>query len=205
MVDPRTLASVDSLTVLSEGERRQLAQHLDAVRFMPGDVLIHEGRRSPGAFLLVEGQVMVRKHVPGSSERVLTRPIPMGEWFGLVSLLDGLPATATVVAQEESLVVAMGRADFWKVIGAGSPFGAHFLRAMLRCTALQLARIDQNVVALRNQMAQEAGGGPADPSVGEGSLGTLPEPSSSPGLHPTSIDLSETVPDPGVDSVGTDS
>ena len=45
MVDPRTLASVDSLTVLSEGGRRQLAQHLDAVRFMPGDVLIHEGRR----------------------------------------------------------------------------------------------------------------------------------------------------------------
>ncbi len=176
MVDPRMLDGVSSLTVLSAEERDQLAQYLDAVRFMPGDVLIHEGRRSPGAFLLLEGQIVVHKKVPGEAERVLTSPIPVGEWFGLVSLLDGLPATATVMAQAESLVVAMGRADFWKVVGAGDPFGVHFLRAMLRCTAIQLARIDHNVLHLRNQLARLEDGGQLGVEISSQHLEIISEP-----------------------------
>ena len=179
MVDPRMLDGVSSLTVLSADERDELAQYLDAVRFMSGDVLIHEGRRSPGAFLLLEGQIDVHKKVPGKAERVLTSPIPVGEWFGLVSLLDGLPATATVMAQAESLVVAMGRADFWKVVGAGDPFGVHFLRAMLRCTAIQLARIDHNVLALRNQLARIEDGEPLGETISAQHLEALSEPESS--------------------------
>ncbi len=126
MSGPEKIQSVVDLELLVCGHERQLLelslrnekaiQYLDAVRFMPGAVLIHEGRRSPGAFLLLEGQIDVHKNVPGKAERVLTSPIPVGEWFGLVSLLDGLPATATVMAQAESVVVAMGRADFWKVV-----------------------------------------------------------------------------------------
>lgn len=173
MVDPRMMDGVSSLTVLSAEERDQLAQFLDAVRFMPGDVLIHEGRRSPGAFLLLEGQIDVHKKVPGKSERTLTSPIPVGEWFGLVSLLDGLPATATVMAQSESVVVAMGRADFWKVVGAGDPFGVHFLRAMLRCTAIQLARIDHNVLHLRNQLARAEDGVPLGDAISDQHLQEL--------------------------------
>jgi CRP-like cAMP-binding protein len=165
MIDPRMLDGMSSLTVLSATERDLLAQYLDSVRFMSGDVLIHEGRRSPGAYLLLNGQIDVHKRVPGKSERVLTSPIPVGEWFGLVSLLDGLPATATVEAHSESLVVAMGRADFWKVVGGGDAFGVHFLRAMLRCTAIQLARIDLNVLRLRNQLARADGGLPPDETL----------------------------------------
>ncbi len=181
MVDPRMLDGVSSLTVLSAEERDALARSLDAVRFMPGDVLIHEGRRSPGAFLLLEGQIDVHKKVPGPDERTLTSPIPVGEWFGLVSLLDGLPATATVMAQAESLVVAMGRADFWKVVGAGDAFGVHFLRAMLRCTAIQLARIDYNVLALRNQLNRVEAGEEFGEPISEQHLEELSGPDESPG------------------------
>ena len=48
----------------------------------------------------------------------------------------------------------MGRADFWQVVGAADPFGVHFLRAMLRCTAIHLNRVDQNVLRLRNEQAR---------------------------------------------------
>lgn len=208
MVDPRTLDGVSSLTVLSSDERDELAQCLDAVRFMPGDVLIHEGRRSPGAFLLLEGQIDVHKKVPGKAERVRTSPIPVGEWFGLVSLLDGLPATATVMAQAESLVVAMGRAEFWKVVGAGDPFGVHFLRAMLRCTAIQLARIDHNVLALRNQLARVEDGAPLGEAISAKHLEALSDHSPL-GRDLTALDPAVPAREPSLgpsgDSPGTDS
>ena len=46
----------------------------------------------------------------------------------------------------------MGRADFWQLVGAQDAFGVHFLRVMLRCLAIQLNRVDQNVLQLREEM-----------------------------------------------------
>jgi len=152
MLDPRLLDSVESLVFLSSPQRERLARHLVEVTCSPGDVLVREGQRAPGLFLLLSGGLEVTKRLFGQDHREMSTPIPPGEWFGMISVIDGLPATGTVRAITAVRVASLARDDFHKLINSGDPMGAHFLRAMLRCTALQLARINDALSELRHDI-----------------------------------------------------
>jgi CRP/FNR family cyclic AMP-dependent transcriptional regulator len=155
MIDARLLDGVESLTVLSADERERLANQLVEVRYEPGAVLVREAQRAPGLFLLLDGTVEVIKRVQGRDHREMSTEIPTGEWFGMISVIDGLPATAAICAVSEVTVAALSREDFFKLIGSGDPMGAHFFRAMLRCLALQLARINGALFDLRRQVDEK--------------------------------------------------
>jgi len=154
MIDVRILDGVESLTVLSADERERLANQLVEVHYEPGDVLVREGQRSPGLFLLLAGTVDVSKRVQGDDQRQMSTDIPIGEWFGMVSVLDGLPATAAVAAVSAVSVASLSREDFLKLIVSRDPMGAHFLRAMLRCLALQMERVNAALITLRQQVEE---------------------------------------------------
>ncbi len=85
----------------------------------------------------------------------MSTPIPIGEWFGMISVIDGLPATGTVRATTPVRVATLSRDDFFKLVNSGAPMGAHFLRAMLRCMALQLDRVNDALTDLRRDVAAE--------------------------------------------------
>jgi len=154
MIDVRILDGIESLTVLSAEERERLSNQLVEVHYEAGDVLVREGQRSPGLFLLLSGSVDVSKRVQGDEQRQMSTDIPVGEWFGMVSVLDGLPATAAVAAITPVSVASLSREDFLKLIGSHDPMGAHFLRAMLRCLALQLERVNAALITLRRQVEE---------------------------------------------------
>lgn len=154
MIDARLLDGVESLTVLSATERARLANTLVEVRYEPGAVLVREGQRAPGLFLLLDGDVEVTKRVKGEDHREMSTDIPSGEWFGMVSVIDGLPATAAVTATGVVTVAVLSRDDFFKLVSSGDPMGAHFLRAMLRCLALQLERVNGALLTLRQQVEE---------------------------------------------------
>ncbi len=156
MIDARLLDGVESLTVLSVAERARLANTLVEVRYEPGTVLVREGQRAPGLFLLLRGEVDVTRRIGGRERREMSTEIPEGEWFGMVSVLDGLPATAAVTAVGPVTAAVLSREDFLKLIRSGDPMGAHFLRAMLRCLARQLERVNGALLALRQQVTEDS-------------------------------------------------
>ena len=87
------LAGVPLFTGFSKRHLQRLAAATDEVRFRRGETIVEEGNPGETLFVMLEGQAKV---VRGG--KVRTHVVP-GDFFGEVSVLDGGPRTASVVAE----------------------------------------------------------------------------------------------------------
>jgi CRP/FNR family cyclic AMP-dependent transcriptional regulator len=87
------LAGVPLFSGFSKRHLQRLAAETDEVRFRPGEGIVEEGNPGETLFVLLEGQAKVIR-----GGKVRTHLVP-GDFFGEVSVLDGGPRTASVVAE----------------------------------------------------------------------------------------------------------
>lgn len=76
-----------------------------------GEVVVEEGKRAAGFFIITKGSVEVVQGPGSKEERQLAR-LRAGEFFGEISLLDGYPCSASVRALEDSECLVLSRSDF---------------------------------------------------------------------------------------------
>ena len=86
---------------------RRLGDKMDEQRFMEGATIVREGEPGDTFYVVVEGEAKVKD----AKGRTLSRLIP-GDFFGEISLMDGGPRTATVVAETNLTALALSRKDF---------------------------------------------------------------------------------------------
>jgi CRP-like cAMP-binding protein len=86
---------------------KRLADKMDEQRFMEGATIVRQGEPGDTFYVLIEGEAKVKD----AKGRVLSRLIP-GDFFGEISLMDGGPRTATVVAETNLTALALSRKDF---------------------------------------------------------------------------------------------
>lgn len=108
----------------------------------PGEVLIREGVALDSVFLVIDGVLAVR--TARTAETDIAR-LRCGEVVGEMSFVDTRPPSASVVALEPSLVLAILRTVLAKRLTEDVPFAARFYRALavflsdrLRATVSQL-------------------------------------------------------------------
>jgi CRP-like cAMP-binding protein len=87
-----------------------LARDLRVVEYAAGAVAVRENQPNDTFFLIYEGRFEVRRQ----GARVAT--LSSGEFFGEISLLAGVPATADVVAVAPSRCLCLHRTRFWDVL-----------------------------------------------------------------------------------------
>jgi CRP/FNR family transcriptional regulator, cyclic AMP receptor protein len=102
-----------AVPLFSELPRRQIARLTRAAKIqrLPAYTrIVAAGQRGDSFCLILEGSATVR-----ATGR---RPVLLkaGDFFGELSLLDGLPRSATVEAQEEVLLARIGRKDFLRLV-----------------------------------------------------------------------------------------
>jgi CRP-like cAMP-binding protein len=78
---------------------------------MEGATIVRAGEPGTSFFMILEGEAKVLS--PGG--RVLNRLLP-GDFFGEISLLDGGPRTASVIADTPMSLLALARTDFQTVL-----------------------------------------------------------------------------------------
>ena len=86
---------------------KRLADKMDEQRFMEGATIVRQGEPGDIFYVLVEGEAKVKD----ANGRTLSRLIP-GDFFGEISLMDGGPRTATVVADTNLTALALSRKNF---------------------------------------------------------------------------------------------
>ena len=124
------LARVPLFSALSTRQVRRLAELCEEQRYMGGATIVRIGDPGDTFYVILEGEAKV---VSGSG-RLLSRLIP-GDFFGEISLLDGGPRTASVLAETPLLLSALSRAAFQKVLTAEPAVAVKLLQhsaAMLR-------------------------------------------------------------------------
>lgn len=87
-----SLASIPLFANLSGRQRRKILRSAVEERYQAGDVVVREGGRTETMFIVLDGTAKVVRN-----GRTISRRSP-GEYFGEISMIDGRPRAASVIA-----------------------------------------------------------------------------------------------------------
>ena len=120
------LAQVPLFEGLSRRHLKQIAEHADEISFRRGETIVEADQPGGTFFVIVEGEVRVVR-----GDRTIARVGP-GEFFGEISLLDGGPRTASVIAATPVVAIRLFKASFDKVVREEPRVAGKILAAVAR-------------------------------------------------------------------------
>jgi len=94
-------------------------------QFKAGELIVQQGRRTHGVYLLVKGTAQVKIPAHGAPFG-----IGAGEACGEISFLDELPATANVVANEEAEAFYLDRPTLQSMFELFPHLGSRFYHSL---------------------------------------------------------------------------
>ena len=97
-------------TGLPNDQLRAIAGSAQEVEFPAGRVIARQGEVGTGFFVVVDGSVRVIR------DGELLATLGPGEFFGELSILDGQPRIAQVVADEPTRCLALASWDFERIL-----------------------------------------------------------------------------------------
>ena len=125
----KLLIHKDFLRTLPEAITTALEARAVRRRFADGDVIFRRGDPGHGLFGVAAGRVQVLGHGADGREFVLTVLGP-GEWFGELSLFDGLPRTHDNVAIGETELFSVDSREVEALLRAHPEFWPPFAELM---------------------------------------------------------------------------
>lgn len=126
-----------------------LAQFSNVKRFAGGSHLFQEGDAGSEMYVILEGQVMISKYIPGGGEEALAI-LQRGDFFGEMSLVDGQPRSADAKAYGgEVTVVAFDELTLREVKKDDAESSVQFLRLLCQMMSQRLREADERVTTWR--------------------------------------------------------
>ena len=123
---PDLLRHNDLFAALPDESRQPLAKRLQRRVFAKDMILFHKG--SPGLYLYIVESGLIRIFVASDLGQELSLAFyGPGEWFGEMSLLDGLPRSAGAITLEASAVHVLHRRDFLDILDQQPQICRHLL------------------------------------------------------------------------------
>jgi CRP-like cAMP-binding protein len=104
------LQRVPVLSGLSRARLVELAHRAEEVEVPAGGYLTRQGALGNEVYVILDGSFAVRRH----TRTIATRK--KGDVFGELSLIDGLPRSANVVAEKDSTVLVVHKRDFEQLL-----------------------------------------------------------------------------------------
>jgi CRP-like cAMP-binding protein len=129
------LQQVPLLANLSRAALGELARRAEEVEVPKGAYLTRQGAIGAEVYLILDGSFAVRRH----TRQIATRG--KGSVLGEMSLIDGLPRSANVVADEDSIVLVVHRKDFEQLLEI-----PRVSRAIMRTLAGRLREAEDKIL-----------------------------------------------------------
>lgn len=120
---------------LTQEERTKLLSLAHEETFAAGQTLFQEGDEGSYALLILSGSLRITLGASDGKELMLILAGP-GEIIGEMALIDGLPRSASVRAEEDTLCLRIGREGFVNILEKNP----NAMLALLRVLSLRLRR-----------------------------------------------------------------
>ena len=131
------------LSMLTEEQYEALLSDAAVEEYAAKARIFEEGGPGDSLYYIISGEVSVRVKDDNGRQRRLTR-LEAGDFFGELSLLDGRPRSATVVAREHTQLRVITRDKFWRHAAENPIVAAQVMQALaqrLRETNRHVARL----------------------------------------------------------------
>jgi CRP/FNR family transcriptional regulator/CRP/FNR family cyclic AMP-dependent transcriptional regulator len=138
--DPRIqhLQRVPLFSGFGDAELRRVAELSRIVEVPAGTVVTQMGEPGDSFVIIIDGTVAVRTPIGSGSQ------LQPGEFFGEMSLLDGEPRSATIVAVTDLRLLTVDRAHFWRLLEETPDL----IRRMLTVLSRRVRRLEQTTSAI---------------------------------------------------------
>jgi CRP-like cAMP-binding protein len=134
---------------LSGHELQSLAGFSRELRIEPGNFLFEEGDDGHEMYVIVEGKVLISKHIPGAGEEALAI-LERGDFFGEMALIDGERRSADARAHDGPVtVLALDQSTIQNMLLLDPQAARDFLKLLCRLIGKRLREIDEKVVTWR--------------------------------------------------------
>ncbi len=137
MKDEEFLSQVPLFHSLSEEAMKGLLANIRKIRFKKGEALFKKGMDGDSLFIIKRGKVKI---VIGSEdgEEIILAIFSVGDFFGEMSLLDGMPRSADAVAIEDTEVMMLNRREFINFLIGNE----QAIRSILQSLSMRLRKTD---------------------------------------------------------------
>jgi diguanylate cyclase (GGDEF)-like protein len=139
-LDPSELAR---LKVLEGVEAFHLLEACVVRTLHPGEVLLTMGEPNEVMYMILAGRLSI--HLEGGPKSDPVAHLDAGEIVGELSVLDARPASAHVVAAEESRVLAVDGKTFWALADASHDFAINLLVLLAGRLRANNATVSDNI------------------------------------------------------------
>ena len=131
------LAEVPVFSQLTDLERRRIREMMHIREFQDEEVVFFEGEPATGMYVITRGAVrIVLRH--GAPDELLLIRLVAGDFFGELSLMDGAPRSATVVADGATELGGFFRPDLMDIIERRPRQGVKIVTALAEVLAERL-------------------------------------------------------------------
>jgi CRP/FNR family transcriptional regulator, cyclic AMP receptor protein len=134
----RHLQRVPLFSGFNEAELRRVAELSRIVDAPAGTVITQIGDAGDSFFIIIDGTAAVRTPVGAGSQ------LHPGECFGEMSLVDGEPRSATIVAMTDLRLLVVDRSHFWRLLDE-TP---ELIRSILTILSRRVRRLEQTIRAI---------------------------------------------------------
>ena len=137
------LRNVPIFADLEDPDLEKIARLGSRQRYKKGNIVVLEQESGAALFVIISGKVKVVRMDEDGREVILSMFGP-GEFFGEMSLLDGLARSASVVATVRSELLMIHRRDFLELLNEYPPVAV----ALLAELAMRLRKADMQIKSL---------------------------------------------------------
>jgi CRP/FNR family cyclic AMP-dependent transcriptional regulator len=134
----RHLQRVPLFSGFNEDDLRRVAELSRIVEAPVGTVITQIGETGDSFFVITDGMAAVRTPVGAGSQ------LQPGDFFGEMSLLDGEPRSATIVATTDLRLLIVDRSHFWRLLDETPDL----IRRILTILSRRVRRLEQTVQAI---------------------------------------------------------
>ncbi|KQP03162.1 Crp/Fnr family transcriptional regulator [Pseudorhodoferax sp. Leaf265] len=137
------LLRVPLFSMLSGEQANLVAQAVSKRRVKRGETIVEQGRKTNALFILLSGRCRVVT-TDSRGREVIIATLRPADCIGEMSLIDSEPHSATVLAEVQTDVLVLGRAEFDRCV-ADNP---QMARAVMTGLVKRLRRADQKIESL---------------------------------------------------------
>ncbi len=140
------LKGVYIFSEVSEEHLNEILSHCKDKKAAKGDVIVSENEKGDSMFLILDGEVKVSL-VSEEGKEIILSTLRKGDFFGEMSLLDGEPRSANVIALTDTELLELSRTDFLNEIVSNK----HIAGAILKVLSMRLRKSNERILGLMSK------------------------------------------------------
>ncbi len=147
MREKDALSQVYLFRELTPGEMERLLSISKERKVRKNDVIFREGDIGDAFYLIVTGSIRISTLVPGVGEEALTI-LREGEYFGEMALIDDAPRSASAIANDDTMLLYIGKDDFRKLLERQTDIAYKLLWVFTKTLSARLRKTDEQLKSI---------------------------------------------------------